>query len=714
VACALMALAAACVAHEHVAVHVEELADLDEASNLVGESNETAADSLHEVVPAAQMHQGVKQTLVEEEKLYSIMSYNFRKGATGPYAHVDHYMRHMNRATMISTISGPMDKADSTFKVVHSLCVPGDEGCPEVNSGSTGCISLESVNFPGYFFALTENNAVKLEKADGTADFNLKASMCIQAGLADQEAVSLEFLGQSGLFLRHSGYSLFACTSEDEGECVSSSRTHEFAADATFFLKPGLFMGRCAGPDDTTKCTCFPGFLGDDCTLTCPGRGHSDAVVQVCSSHGDCTMGEDGNPECKCREGFLGKECNIVCPRDSDDNLCSGHGQCAANDKFEPVCNCEEGFMGDQCQYECPGGSANFCSGHGSCFVKEADSSIKQDERAECECSKGFKGFTCDQECPKNAQGAVCGAHGTCVLKDEKAECACFYGWRGNACSNACPRDQHGAVCSGEGVCNANSNSSDAGCTCKKGFGGKACTIMCPGARDGSVPCSGNGDCEFDEASGSASCECKNTHMGKKCQYRCPIDLHNDLPCGGDDRGTCVRDDMALPDKTRCECKEPFVGNTCHVQCPMFGGKICGGQGECFIKGSGELQLGVCKCAVGFVGEACSQECPRDDSGVACAGHGVCSLNHQKRSECSCDDGWAGNSCASRVCGTEGGLFNKETEQCTCVQGEVCCTKETQRLASMMAETLRAEKTHQQTQKKVRAQQSFIEFAEKP
>jgi len=605
-----------------------------------------------------------------------------------------------------------MDKADSTFKVVHALCSPGEDSCPAVNEGSTGCISLESVNFPGFFFALTDSNSVKLEKADGTPEFNLRASLCIQAGLADQEAVSLEFLGSPGLYLRHSGYSLFGCKAEDEGECTASSRKDEFPADSTFFLKPGLFMGRCNGPAETTKCTCFPGFLGDDCTLTCPGRGRSDTVVQVCSSQGDCTMGEDGNPECKCHEGFLGRDCNIECLRDEDDNLCSGHGQCAVNDKFEPVCNCEDGFMGDKCQYECPAGAANSCSGHGSCFVQDADPSIKQPERAACECSKGFKGFSCDQECPKDGSGAVCGAHGSCILKDEKAECACYYGWRGGACSHACPRDEHGAVCGGQGVCNPNANATAAACTCKEGFGGKACTIGCPGAKDG-VPCDGNGDCEFDEASRTSQCICKKGFMGKKCRYRCPIDLHSDLPCGGDSRGTCIRDNLALPDKTRCDCKEPYVGNTCQVQCPMFDGKICGGQGECFIKGSGEAQLGVCKCDVGFVGDTCSQECPKDSEGITCGGHGICDIDASKRSVCNCDEGWVGRQCASRVCNTEGGVFDKATEQCTCPQGEVCCTAETQRLAAMMAETLQAEKTHQATQKKATlSSEAFIQIAE--
>merc|ERR1711998_184541 len=179
--------------------------------------------------------------------------------------------------------------------------------------------------------------------------------------------------------------------------------------------------------------------------------------------------------------------------------------------------------------------------------------------------------------------------------------------------------------------------------------------------------------------------------------WRCPMDAHSSLACGGDNRGRCVRDDKALPDKTRCDCKEPYVEKTCHVKCPTFRGKICGGQGECFVKSTGKTQLGVCKCDVGFVGETCSEKCPNDKHGVTCAGHGVCQLDASKRSVCQCDDSWVGNNCASRGCNTAGGIFNKETDQCTCPQGEKCCTEETMRLASMMSKMLAKEKTHQAT-----------------
>merc|ERR1711959_318300 len=196
-------------------------------------------DSMHEVVPSKRLHQGVKQQLVEEEKFYSLMSYNFRKGATGPYSHVDYYLRHMNRHVMISTTNGPMDMQDSTFKVLHALCKPGEGSCPAQNAGSTGCISLESVNFPGFFLTTAKGSEVHLARADGTSGFKAKASFCIQAGLADPAAVSLEIMGTKGKFIRHSGYGVFACSEADTGNCIKSSRTTDFNADSTFFLKPG-------------------------------------------------------------------------------------------------------------------------------------------------------------------------------------------------------------------------------------------------------------------------------------------------------------------------------------------------------------------------------------------------------------------------------------------------------------------------------------------
>merc|ERR1712225_120542 len=85
---------------------------------------------------------------------------------------------------------------------------------------------------------------------------------------------------------------------------------------------------------------------------------------------------------------------------------------------------------------------------------------------------------------------------------------------------------------------------------------------------------------------------------------------------------------------------------TCHVTCPMFQGQICGGNGECFIKTTGKVSVGICKCDVGFVGPNCQGTCPRHSSGedgAVCSGHGSCSFNQHQRTECSCDEGWVSN-----------------------------------------------------------------------
>merc|ERR1712194_544395 len=47
--------------------------------------------------------------------------------------------------------------------------------------------------------------------------------------------------------------------------------------------------------------------------------------------------------------------------------------------------------------------------------------------------------------------------------------------------------------------------------------------------------------------------------------------------------------------------------------CPMFQGKICGGNGECFIKTTGKMSVGICKCDVGFTGPNCQGACPRNE-----------------------------------------------------------------------------------------------------
>jgi hypothetical protein len=66
-------------------------------------------------------------------------------------------------------------------------------------------------------------------------------------------------------------------------------------------------------------CICSQGYLGQNCSLECPGSAQTP-----CSGHGMCFLGEDGQPRCACDEGYLGAACSVACPA----TACSGHGIC--------------------------------------------------------------------------------------------------------------------------------------------------------------------------------------------------------------------------------------------------------------------------------------------------------------------------------------------------------------------------------------------------
>merc|ERR1719421_2279293 len=63
------------------------------------------------------------------------------------------------------------------------------------------------------------------------------------------------------------------------------------------------------------------------------------------------------------------------------------------------------------------------------------------------------------------------------------------------------------------------------------------------------------------------------------------------------------------------------------------------------------------------------------DPTVRATAHATCGFTKDHRAQCTCDEGWATNNCEHRICRTPNGVFNKETEECTCSAGEVCCEK---------------------------------------
>ncbi|MGW4795843.1 AbfB domain-containing protein, partial [Nonomuraea sp. NPDC004297] len=65
-----------------------------------------------------------------------------------------------------------------------------------------GTVSLESVNFPGYFLR-HRNHEAWVEQRDGSTLFAADASFVRRSGLAGSGTASLESVNFPGYFLRH-------------------------------------------------------------------------------------------------------------------------------------------------------------------------------------------------------------------------------------------------------------------------------------------------------------------------------------------------------------------------------------------------------------------------------------------------------------------------------------------------------------------------------
>jgi hypothetical protein len=335
-------------------------------------------ETMQEVVHSDSVHESVAKILdsaTQEAKLFSLLSSNFRVGGEGTSNKEDYFVSHIGEKAVLASVNGPENKQDATFKVSKPLCAIGngaryqgivDPGCPDTPAGSSGCLSFEATNAPGHWLAVVGGDGeahkkLRLLKAEGTADFDLRASFCIHRGLMDlsqeNDDVSFESLAQAGAFIKHVGYDLLLCKQDDDGDCqsaVTEAEEDTFKQDVSYLFMPGLFKGSCSEPSAPTACTCLPGRLGDSCDIECPGTiAHPESgVMMVCSNHGDCAE-QEGNDAtaavCTCHIGFVGEDCSKECPRDQHERLCAERGDCVV-DGEAAVCQCHPGFEGDACE----------------------------------------------------------------------------------------------------------------------------------------------------------------------------------------------------------------------------------------------------------------------------------------------------------------------------------------------------------------------------
>lgn len=116
-------------------------------------------------------------------------------------SHPGRYVRHAYSLGEISEIRTPLDRADSTFEIVHGL------------NGRVDSISFESINYPGHFLR-HQNSRVRLDRNDGSALFRDDASFVFRMGLADTGTVSLESSTYPGRFISYRGNQLWLAATD--------------------------------------------------------------------------------------------------------------------------------------------------------------------------------------------------------------------------------------------------------------------------------------------------------------------------------------------------------------------------------------------------------------------------------------------------------------------------------------------------------------------
>lgn len=127
----------------------------------------------------------------------------------------ERYIRHANFAARIDTNVSP--ELDSHFRVIPGLA-------------NTDGVSLESINFPGYFLKRDSgdsSNKIILGAYSNTDSYKGDATFRIVPGWAESNKLSFESYNQPGSYIRHYDYALRLDT-------VNESSSSTLKSDATF------------------------------------------------------------------------------------------------------------------------------------------------------------------------------------------------------------------------------------------------------------------------------------------------------------------------------------------------------------------------------------------------------------------------------------------------------------------------------------------------
>ncbi|UMM39588.1 hypothetical protein L5515_016577 [Caenorhabditis briggsae] len=408
--------------------------------------------------------------------------------------------------------------------------------------------------------------------------------------------------------------------------------------------------GTCLADNGDVKCSCLPGFSGDNCEID-----EDECEEHFCQNGAECEN-LIGSYKCNCLSGFSGRYCEVQDKKQCIQDFCMNNGECVLSSSSELSCKCPNGYEGERCELKIKVNDPLIsCTCDNPAHVCSIVNGSTQ-----CECPSGFMGADCKELKARPCDIGPCLNGGHCVDDGQNLfTCFCLPHWTGVYCGEPVECLVNGKDCRNGGKCVFLLTSTS--CECPEGFTGNNCEISNsyrshPTCRD--IRCQNGGACKLD-AEGEPYCDCPEGFDAPFCEPKSGCTIN---PC--QNGGTCQDADGQY----FCHCTSGFGGVHCETleepstPIPTLGTfpsfttsgidqsnlaeitcEDCVNSINCLETESGA----VCVCQEEYFGQKCDQKHNKCAKVTCPAGQSCSQISERSNitAQCGCEIGHSGLKC---------------------------------------------------------------------